>query len=70
MKDKIVLDELTSVHVFSRVRIARILVFYILYHGSLLALFRFFIGLSVLRFTAFDYPFGIFKTCIIFFLTV
>ena len=47
--------------VFSGTRVARSLVFYVICCGSLFVLFPSAIVMSGLRFTAFDYPFGIFK---------
>jgi len=48
--------------VFSEVRVARSSVFYVMFCRSLFVLLSFFaIALSVLRFTAGDYHFGIFQ---------
>jgi hypothetical protein len=54
-------DHPSSPPVFSRVRVARSLVFCVVFCRSLFVLFIFAIVLSVLRFTDSDYPFGIFK---------
>jgi hypothetical protein len=55
-------EHLSSLHVFCGIRVARSLVFCVMFRRSLFVLFLLYIVLSVLvRFTASDYPFGIFK---------
>jgi len=55
------LEHLCSCPVFSGVRVARSLVFCAMFCRSLFVLFHLSIVLSVLRFTASEYPFGTFK---------
>ena len=59
------LEHLSSLPVFSGVRVARSLVFCVMFCWSLFVFFRLAIVLSVLLFTAFDYPFGVFKLLLI-----
>jgi hypothetical protein len=54
-------EHLSSPLVFGKVCVARSLVFCVVFYRSLSVLFHLTIVLSVLQFTASDYPFGILK---------
>jgi len=59
-------EYLSSLPIFSGVRVAQPLVFYVVFCRSLLVLLFLDIVLCILQFTVSDYPFGIFKLFVLF----